>query len=209
MTKVVARRKFNTKKADKTPEYVNLENSNAEQVLFMFSLPHFRDVPYGLREEEDDSADYMRHRADEVAKGGMDIDHIEVQRPIGSDTKEIVVDTGFEMAEFPYCEGGITVFNQFLNKGWKVDDAHWKVKKSQQGIKSGKGRKKYQVVISLSREGKEAKLSDATCKGILRLLHMTWAVHAWDNRHLPQKNVVLNFPLCRGFKVNPKHVFVL
>ena len=96
-----------------------------------------------------------------------------------------------------------------MNDGWKVDDAHWKVKKSQQGIKSGKGRKKYQVVISFSREGEEAKLDNVTCKGILRLLHMTWAVHAWDNRHLPQKNVVLNFPLCRGFKVDPKHVFVL
>jgi hypothetical protein len=191
---------------DNGTEAVNLEISNAKQVLFMFSFKNPKDIPWNLRNEGDDSVDYVKRREEEILEVGSD--SIEVQRPTVSGAKG-VIDTGFEMEKFPYCEGGLTVFYQLLDSGWKVDDAHYKVKKSQQGIESGKGKKKYQVVVSLSREGKEVKLSDATCEGILRLLRMTWAVHVWDNRHLSKGNVVLNFPLCRGIKSFPKHVFVL
>ena len=195
-------------KAKEDPELVNLEISDAKQILFMFSFTNSKHVPYNLRRKEDDSADYIKHRAEEVLEVGINPEDIEVQRPTVPDIKEAVVDTGFKMGSFTHCEGGETVFWELMREDWKVNDAHWKVKESQQGIKLGKGRKKYQVVVSL-RKGKEAELDDITCEGILRLMRMTWAVHAWDNRELPQNNVVLNFPLCHKVGTLPQHVFVL
>lgn len=189
-------------------EAVKLEIRGAKQILFMYSFMNPENIPFNLRKEEDDSESYMLRRAKEVLEGEIDPDRIEVQRPANPSIKEPVTDTGFEMAKYTHCEGGITVFNQLLEKGWIVTDAHWKIKKSQQAIKSGNGHTKYQVVISLSQEGEEAKLDDITCKGILRLMRMTWAVHAWDNRHLSKKNVVLNFPRCQG-TTPPANKFVL
>lgn len=185
-------------KGRNSTETVKLETSGAKQILFMFSFMNPKNIPFNLRKEDDDSASYIARRAKETIEGGISPDRIEVQRPTTSNIKEAVIDTGFEMAKFTHCEGGISVFNQLLDKGWIVADAHYKIKKSQQALTTGKGHIKYQVVVSLLKEGEEAKLDDITCKGILRLLRMTWAVHAWDNRHLSKKNVVLNFPLCRG-----------
>lgn len=196
------------KKGENKPEIVKLEISGAKQILFMFSFMNPRNIPFNLKKEEDDSEGYVVRRANEVLGGGINPDSIEMQRPTTSNTKEAVIDTGFEMAKFTHCEGGISVFNQLLDKGWVVADAHYKIKKSQQAIKAGSGHTKYQVVVSLLQEGKEAKLDDITCKGILRLMRMTWAVHAWDNRHLPKKNVVLNFPFCCG-PIEPANKFVL
>lgn len=182
---------------------VKLEISNARQILFKFSFRNYLDVPKNLRSEEANSDDYIKNRAKEVLEAGINPEDIEVQRPTRA-----VPDTGFIMERLTHCEGGETIFWQLLKKGWKVIDSHWKVQESQESIELGKGDKKYQVFISLSQEGEEAELDDITCKGILRLMRMTWAVSAWDNRELSQNNIVLNFPLCRG-KKPAKQVFVL
>ena len=188
---------------NKEPEKVKLETSNTACILFQFSFFSLSLLPRNLRMEVSGAESYSEKRREEkedLFKMGI---KPEVQR------SSTVPDTGYQMGRYSHCEGGETVFWQLLKNGWKVVDAHKKVQESQESRESGKGREKYQVFILLSKEEKEAKLDDVTCNDILRLMRMTWASNLWDNRHLPQGNIVLNFPLLRKKGTIPKHVLVL
>lgn len=190
------------KEEDKTVVSVKenkLEISGAKQLLIIFSFVNQGNVPFGLREEKDDSAEYNIRRVKEVIGTG-----IAVEEP-----RKGIMDTGFSMGEYPKCEGGITLFNQLLKKGWKITDAHWKKQQSQGGKQKNNNHIKCKVVISLSPEGERLKLEEKTFKGIIRLMYQIWAVHAWDNRHLVQRNVVLNFPFLHPAGTTPEDKFVL
>ncbi|MCK4592675.1 hypothetical protein KAT63_04545 [Candidatus Parcubacteria bacterium] len=197
------RKKAETKPVQKLEE-VNLEISHAKDILFQFSFYSSALLPRGLRIEKSDTEGYSGRREKEkenILEMGI---KPEVQR------SSAVPDTGYSMGRYEKCEGGETVFFALLNSGWKVVDSHYKVKEeSQESIESGKGRKKNQVFISLSKEGEEANLDDITCRDILRLMRMVWAGNLWDNTHLPQENVVLNFPKLHKKGTTPEQVFVL
>lgn len=174
-----------------------LEISRAKQILLMWGTENPADIPFGLRQEEDDSDNYTFRRAKEILEGGIDLSMVEVQRPVPESATEAVQDTGYKMWDITHAEGGITVFNELLKRGWKMVDAHWKYTQSQQSKKEGNGKKKHIIVLSLSQEGERLVLPEPTFKGFIRLMHQTWPVKAWDNRHLPQRNIVLNFPFMR------------
>jgi len=176
-----------------------LELRGAKQLLIMFSFMNQGNVPFGLREEKDDSAEYNIRRVKEVIGTG-----IAVEEP-----RKSIMDTGYPMGDHQKCEGGITLFNQLLKEGWKITDAHYKKQQSQGGKQKGSDHIKYKVIVALSPDGERMILEEKTFKGIIRLMYMTWAVHAWDNRHLPQKNVVLNFPFLHPAVVPAEDKFVL
>lgn len=187
------------KEENKKTEENMLSIGGAKQVLIMFSFMNQENVPFGLREEIDDSVEYNIRRVKETIG----------TRIVTEEPRKGIIDTGYPMGDYQKCEGGITVFNQLLKKGWKITDAHYKKQQSQGGKQKGSNHIKYKVIVSMSQEGERLKLEDKTFKGIIRLMYRIWAGYAWDNRHLPQKNVVLNFPFQHPAGMKAEDKFVL
>lgn len=187
------------KRKENGTEAVKLEISKAGQILIIFSFMNQDNVPFGLQEEQDDSDEYNIRRTREVMGTG-----IAVEEP-----RKGILDTGFHMGDFQRCEGAITIFNQLRERGWVIDAAHWKKQQSQGSKQKQSNHLKCKVVISMSPKGEKLKLEERTFKGIIRLMYRTWAVHAWDNRHLLQRNVVLNFPFLHSEGTPAEQKFVL
>lgn len=163
-----------------------LKEKNAPDILFKYSF-QINCLPRGLRLEEDvtDSSKYMEQRTKEIKESGLPEKRIEESR-LG------IVDTGLPMGEFKFCQAGIDVFYQLLKAGYKIVDAYRKIETKVHGSKLSKP--KYVAYLLLSQNGERMILRKDTFEDFKEIMKKTMTAYAWDNRRLPQNNVVVNFP---------------
>lgn len=152
---------------------VELNIEKIGTVMLSWSFMNFERVPNKLREEYI-CKDYKEKRMDEANAGKRDIKDLMVQRPG-------IMDSGKHIFESSQTQGGLNVFNQFVQKGYKIVNAWFSQGESQGGRLMKKGHKKYKVCLILSRTGEGIYLDDETVEGLEDLMNSTWAVHVWDN----------------------------
>ncbi len=180
---------------NKETRVYELDPGNAKTIMFSWSFTDFRQVPWELPEKNNGikkaGNDYTTKRISEVMQsgGGIEPETVEKQRPG-------VMDTGKHLLEAKHCEGGLNLYNQLLENGWKITDAWFSRRESEQSKAEQKGHTKFRVQLFLSYEGKEAKLEDVTLRGLKRLLGATWIVHIWDNRRV-NNGITVNFTFCQ------------
>ncbi|MCD6094356.1 hypothetical protein J7J39_00370 [bacterium] len=167
----------------------------AESVMFVWTFTSPKWLPFGLPKREYGDEQYTIRRVSEILQkgGGIDEKAISEQRPG-------ILDTGRHIAELKKCQGGIFLFNQLIKQGWKIADAHWEYRLTEEQKRKGRGEpKKYRVKLELSKTAKTNRelreLDEITLKGLKRLLFQTWGfAHVWDNRKSNQ-NFVFSFGL--------------
>lgn len=167
-----------------------IDPGNIKTIMLNWSFTDSRQVPWNLPEKENgkkEECGYVARRITEVLQsgGGIAPEAIETQRAN-------IMDTGIHLLEAKHCEGGLTLVNQLLGNDWKITDAWFSKRESEQSKTEQKGHTKFRVRLFLSREGQEMKLKETTCKGIERLLRDTWIVHIWDNRKV-NNGITVNF----------------
>ena len=178
----------------------------AEAVMFVWTFSRQEEIPFGLPKREYSNEQYTIARLNEVWRsgGGISEEALSKQRPG-------ILDTGKHIIELRECQGGLFLFNQMIKQGWKISNAYWEERLTEQDKAKGKGEKKCRVKLELSKTTKSNEelngIKEITVKGLKRLLSQTWRFcHVWDNRKV-NKNFVLSFG--GGATQQPRVVIVL
>lgn len=181
------RKKLNSRAQEVPRKWELREVKDADVIHISWSFTNPRDIPYGLEERRWDPIEYGTARLQEVLQkgGGLSQEQIMKQRPG-------IMDTGEHLREIKHCQGGVKLIAQLLSREWKVADAWWELRESEQSKVNKKGHKKFRVHLVFIRKGEEKKLKDITIKGIHRLRVATWICHPWDDTRI-NKTVTVNF----------------
>ena len=183
-----------------------LRINNVKGIMFVWSFTSRYRVPFGIEKREFRQDEYTVRRVQEILqKGGgvKDEETLMKQRPG-------IIDTGVHLAELKYCEGGDTVFEELITKGWKISDLWYEIRESEDSKIKGKKHKKFRVKLILSREGKELELSEVSKRDLKKLLRGTWITHIWDNTKTIHQGFTLSYTfLQKHIRATAKIILVL
>ena len=164
----------------------------AQSVMIVWTVSAKSEIPFGLEYQEYEEGRYTTERVGDVLEKGGGISEEEISKQ-----RHGIMDTGREIAEVKQCQGGILLYNKLIGQGWKISDAHWEHRLTEQDKAKGKGQpKKYRVKLELSKTVKVngGKLNETALKGLMRLLRQTWGFcHVWDNTKVRSQNFVFSF----------------
>ncbi len=163
----------------------------AESVMFVWTFTSPKWLPFGLPKREYGDEQYTIARLKEVWRSGGGISEEALTKQRAG-----ILDTGKHIAELKECQGGLFLFEQLIKQGWKISNAYWEHRLTEQDKAKGKkDRRKYRVKLELSKTPKvNSEVSDTTLKGLKRLLFQTWGfAHVWDNTKTSNRNFVISF----------------